>query len=338
MADFELSRADSELSLESSLTNFVNDELRKQTLMIVDDYQSNLHAMNGLFSRHYDVVLKDNAKDAISYAINQNVDLILLDVDMPEMNGYEACSELKANAITSNIPIIFVTAATSPEEEEKGLMLGALDYVVKPVNLSILRARVKNHMEMIYYRKKLEVLSCVDGLTGVSNRRQLDTMLQQNISSTVRFGRSLALLMIDVDDFKAYNDTYGHPEGDECLKQLAKAFMSIKRRDTDVVGRYGGEEFAVILQNTDLEGGMVIANELLNSVRNLNIEHAGSSTNNIVTVSIGLTAFKAKHDVHQEITLEDFVKQADEQLYKAKQNGKNCISYDSNEYVTDLHL
>jgi len=324
MANPELSSARSELSLRPS---HVNTDLTKQTLMIVDDYQSNLKAMVGLFEFHYDVVLKDNAKDAINYAIQEEVDLILLDVDMPEMNGYEACTALKSNAMTAHIPIIFVTAAGSADEEEKGLLMGAVDYVVKPVNLSILRARVKNHMELIYYRKKLEVLSSVDGLTGVSNRRQLDTVLLLHYASTIRFGHSMAFLMIDIDDFKAYNDTYGHAKGDECLKQVAQTILAVMRRETDVVGRYGGEEFGVSLQDTDIEGGIVVANEILTSVRDLNIQHAGSLTHKIVTVSIGLAVFEAKQNNHQEITLDEFLQQADKQLYKAKHSGKNRFSY-----------
>lgn len=311
-----------------------NSELNKQTLMVVDDYQSNLQAMNALFEFQYHVVLQDNAKDAINYATQQNVDLILLDVDMPVMNGYEACTALKSNPITAHIPIIFVTAADSSDEEAKGLLLGAVDYVVKPVNLTILRARVRNHMELIYYRKQLEILSCVDGLTGASNRRQLDTMLLQHYASTIRYGHCLTLLMIDIDDFKAYNDTYGHVKGDQCLKQIAHTIMSVRRRETDIVGRYGGEEFAVILPDTDADGGLVVANMLLDRIRQLKIENAGVSTHKIVTVSIGLAVFEAKHQEHQDFTLDAFVDQADQQLYKAKHNGKNCVSYSTVEAKT----
>ncbi|WP_340680699.1 diguanylate cyclase [Paraglaciecola sp.] len=324
MANPELSKANSQWNLGRPIAN---GELRQQTLMIVDDYQSNLHAMDALFKSEYKVVLQNNAKQAIDYAIQEEVDLILLDVDMPEMNGYEACAALKSNTLTAHIPIIFVTAADSPDDEEKGLLLGAVDYVVKPLNLSILRKRVRNQMESIHYRKKLEFLSCVDGLTGASNRRQLDTMLLQHYASTIRYGNCLALLMIDIDNFKLYNDTYGHIKGDQCLQQVAEAIMSVRRRETDIVGRYGGEEFAVVLPDTDVEGGLVVANKLLHRIRELKIEHKGMSTNKIVTVSIGLAVFEAKHCNHQETSLEDFVNQADKQLYVAKHNGKNGVSH-----------
>lgn len=215
MANFGLSSAHMEFNAISASKSSV---FEKQTLLVVDDYISNLDAMSALFKFKYRVVVRDNAKDAINFAINNDVDLILLDVDMPVINGYDACAVLKANTMTAHIPIIFVTAASSPEDEEKGLGLGAVDYVVKPVNVAILRARVGNHMELIRYRKKLEVLSCVDGLTGVSNRRQLDAMLSQHYASAIRFGHCLTLLMIDIDNFKAFNDIYGHRKGDECLR------------------------------------------------------------------------------------------------------------------------
>lgn len=304
----------------------VHNELPKQTLMIVDDYQSNLDAMNALFSFMYKVVLKDNAKDAIDYAINEEVDLILLDVDMPHMSGYEACEVLKSNEVTAHIPIIFVTAADSPDEEEKGLLLKAVDYIVKPINLPILHVRVRNQMEVVRSLKKLEELSSIDGLTGVCNRRQLDTMMLQHYASTIRHGHCLALLMIDIDNFKQYNDNYGHVQGDECLKQVADAIKTVRRRETDLVGRYGGEEFAVVLPETDVEGALVVATKVLNQVRDLQIPHAANKPHQIVTVSIGVAVFEPINH-HQELSLDEFVNQADEQLYVAKRHGKNCVKH-----------
>jgi diguanylate cyclase (GGDEF)-like protein len=310
----------------SGRTNGYND-LDKQTLMIVDDYQSNLDAMQSLFGFMYKVVLFDNAKDAINYAMNEEIDLILLDVDMPNMNGYQACEILKSNELTAHIPVIFVTAADSPDEEEKGLLLRAVDYIVKPINLPILHVRVRNQMELVRSRKKLEELSCVDGLTGASNRRQLDTMLLQYYASTIRHGHCLALLMIDIDNFKLYNDNNGHVQGDDCLQQVAQAVMSVRRRETDVVGRYGGEEFAVVLPETDIAGALLVANKVLNKVRDLKIKHSTNKPYEIVTVSIGLAIFEAKGCHEQEVSLEAFVNQADVQLYAAKHNGKNRVEH-----------
>lgn len=304
-----------------------NSELRKQTLMVVDDYRSNLQAMNALFEFQYQVVLFDNAKEALAYAQTDVVDLILLDLDMPDMHGYDACEELKSSPLTAYIPVIFVTASDSSDDEARGLLLGAVDYITKPVNLTILRARVRNHMELVYYRKQLEILSSVDGLTGVANRRQLDTMLLQHFASTVRFGHCMTLMMIDIDDFKPYNDLYGHMQGDDCLKRVARAIQSVRRRETDFVGRYGGEEFAMVLPDTDLEGGLVMANKLLQVVRGLNIEHQGASATDSVTISIGLTVFEAKSEQAKQQTVEQLIECADKQLYAAKHKGKNRVSY-----------
>ncbi len=301
-------------------------ELRGQTLMVIDDYDSNLQAMNGLFESQYEVVLFDNAKNALEHLQQETVDLILLDLDMPDMHGYEACRVLKSNPLTAHIPVIFVTASDSTHDEAKGLLLGAVDYIAKPVNLTILRARVRNHMELVYYRKRLEVLSSVDGLTGVANRRQLDTILQQYFSSTIRFSQCMCLMMIDVDDFKPYNDLYGHMQGDECLKLVANTIDS-SCRETDFVGRYGGEEFVMILPDTDLEGGLIMANKVLQCVRRLNLEHKGATSSDRVTISIGLSVFAASNGEPTQHTAGSLIEMADKQLYKAKRDGKNRVKH-----------
>ena len=325
---------ESQTQLLTAGTSVANSELRKQTLMVVDDYRSNLQAMNALFEFQYQVVMFDNAKEALAFAQVGSVDLILLDLDMPDMHGYDACTELKSNPLTAHIPVIFVTASDSSDDEARGLLLGAVDYITKPVNLTILRARVRNHMELVYYRKQLEILSSVDGLTGVANRRQLDTMLLQHYASTLRFGHSMTLMMIDIDDFKPYNDLYGHMQGDDCLKRVAKALQSVRRRETDFVGRNGGEEFAMVLPDTDLEGGLVVANKLLQAVRVLNIEHQGASETDRVTISIGLTSFEAKGDQSNHHSVEALIELADKQLYIAKRSGKNRVSYDQSTQLS----
>ncbi|WP_028867677.1 GGDEF domain-containing response regulator [Psychromonas arctica] len=313
------------LSLEDDLT--LSSTLSKQTLMIVDDYPNNLFGMKALFSNDYNVAIKDNGEDAIEYINTNVVDLILLDVDMPVMNGYEVCNILKTNTATRHIPIIFVTSAESVAEEQKGLLLGAVDYVIKPVNLNLLRARVSNHMQVVSDRKELEALSSLDGLTGIANRRQLDIMLKQNYASMIRSNENLSIIMLDIDDFKSYNDTYGHTKGDHCLKSVAQTIFQARRRDADTIGRYGGEEFAIILPNTEVEGALLIANDVLDRIRDLKLKHSGNSMHKIVTVSMGLVTFTSQQDNPQHVALEDLVNYADAQLYQAKKKGKNCVSY-----------
>ena len=298
--------------------------LSSQTLMVIDDSKENLSLMKALFESDYQVVTFDDPAESITYAQQGAVDLVLLDVNMPSMHGYDACTQFKSNPLTSQIPIIFVTALSSTENEAKGLSLGAVDYVTKPVNLVILRARVRNHMESVYYRKQLEILSSVDGLTGLANRRSLDSMLQLHYNSTQRFGFNMTLMMIDIDDFKSYNDRYGHVQGDDCLKRIATC-LKAQCRETDFVGRYGGEEFVMVLPDTDLEGGLTMANKLLKAVRKLTKTKDEQSAK--VTISIGLSVFNGRVNSEEQHTVNSLIELADEQLYKAKRSGKNKVCH-----------
>lgn len=299
-----------------------NDELSNQTLMVVDDHQENLSLMQSLFESDYQIVTYDNAIEAIDHAQHFQVDLILLDINMPSMHGYEACRQFKAHPETSFTPIIFVTAADNPESEATGLALGAVDYIIKPVNLAILKARVRNHMELVYYRKQLEFLSNVDGLTGLVNRRRLDSILLSHYNLTLRFAQRLTLMMIDIDNFKSYNDQYGHLQGDDCLRKVAQCLQA-ECRETDTIGRYGGEEFVIVLPDTDVEGALTVATKLLHAVRKLNIESADKES--CVTISIGLTVFDGSNDCGEQPTLQALIQLADEQLYEAKRKGKNRV-------------
>lgn len=301
------------------------DALAAQTLMIIDDYEENLSLMKVVFESSYRVVIFDNATDSINYAQQCAVDLILLDINMPGMHGYDACEALKSNPLTSHIPIIFVTASKSSESEAKGLSLGAVDYITKPINLAIFKARVRNHMESVYYRKQLEILSSVDGLTGLANRRKLDRMLQLHYNSMRRFRYCMSLMVIDIDDFKAYNDRYGHIQGDDCIRRIAHC-LEAQCRETDFVGRYGGEEFIMVLPDTNQRGGLTMAKKLLRAVRKLNIPKQSPSFD--VTVSIGLAVLDGSNKVDDQYsTVESLIELADEQLYKAKRSGKDKVCH-----------
>ena len=300
------------------------ETLTAQTLMIIDDHEENLSLMKVLFESSYQVVTFDNAIDAIDYVQKGAVDIILLDINMPDMHGYDACVVLKSNPLTSHVPIIFVTASKSSESEAKGLSLGAVDYITKPLNLAVLRARVRNHMESVYYRRQLEILSSVDGLTGLANRRKLDSMLQLHYSSTLRFCYCMTLMVIDIDDFKAYNDKYGHIQGDDCIRRIAHC-LEAQCRETDFVGRYGGEEFVMVLPDTDLEGGLTMANKLLRAVRKLDTPNISPPCD--VTVSIGLAILDGSENIDDQHTVESLIELADEHLYKAKRSGKDKVCH-----------
>lgn len=293
----------------------------RQTVLIVDDLPVNVAFASTILEEECNTLTTDNGEEAIRLAIEHQPDLILLDILMPGMNGFEVCRRLKADPRTRAIPVIFLTSLSKEEDEERGLWLGAIDYITKPFSSPVVRARVRNHLELRRQRDLLERLSNVDGLTGIANRRLFDESIQREWLRCQRQGEPLSLLMIDVDLFKSYNDGYGHLAGDECLKRVAGALSHGLARATDVVARYGGEEFACILPVTYVEGAAIVAEQLRASVAGLAIPHAFSSVTDHVTVSIGGAAvFPAP-----EITLTDFLATADRELYEAKRGGRDRV-------------
>jgi diguanylate cyclase (GGDEF)-like protein len=225
--------------------------------------------------------------------------------------------------MTKNIPIIFVTALNSIDDEVKGLELGAVDFITKPFAPIIIKKRVETHIKLHEYYTQLDELSRLDGLTNIPNRREYDNIIKQEFKRAQRSGLSLTLLMMDIDYFKRYNDTYGHGMGDECLKKVASVFADVVKRTGDMVARYGGEEFIIILPHTDTKGASRIADEILNEVRALNIPHEQSLVANMVTLSIGIAAtIPSQSDNYHSLE-----KKADEALYRAKESGRNrwCI-------------
>lgn len=218
----------------------------RSNVLIVDDSRTNIAIMKDILSEDHEVFSALTGKDALKIARQENVDLILLDVVMPEMDGYEVCKRLKADPVTKNIPVIFVTSMSEMGDETKGLELGAIDYMIKPVRAPIIKARVRNHLELKKYRDFLENLSMVDGLTGVWNRRHFNEVLDKEWRRAMRGTHLISVILLDVDFFKKYNDHYGHLAGDDCLRQVTKALKETARRGGDMVARYGGEEFVII--------------------------------------------------------------------------------------------
>jgi diguanylate cyclase (GGDEF)-like protein len=234
------------------------------------------------------------------------------------MDGFEICKRLQADDSTRNIPVIFVTAHTDAAQETQGLELGAVDFISKPVNPAVVRARVKTHLTLKLQSDLMRKLVFLDGLTGVFNRRYFDQQLAMEMARAVRNQSPLSLILLDVDFFKRYNDCYGHQMGDDCLRQIALTLKEGLRRPADLVARYGGEEFACILPETDFSDAMLIARELELKVRNKNIPHEDSDTAAVVTISLGVAGRRGStgEDVAALLTL------ADEQLYLAKHSGR----------------
>ncbi len=297
-------------------------ETRKQTVLIVDDAPTNIQLLSMVLGHEHELLFATHSQEALELAVAQTPDLVLLDVMMPGLNGYEVCMRLKADPRTRSIPVIFVTALSREEDEAKGLEAGAIDYIVKPFSPPIVRARVRNHLELKRYRDFLENLSATDGLTGIPNRRQFDEFLAREWRRAVRSQLPLSLIMMDIDYFKAFNDCYGHLAGDDCLRQVAQVLATGARRPADLVARYGGEEFVCVLPETEWSGARLVAQQLGEKVEALRIPHAASPVGDYLTLSLGVGTLTP--DVGQPPTL--LIEQADVQLYAAKQRGRNQVA------------
>lgn len=295
-------------------------EFKKPTILVVDDMTTTLLLIHDLLKDTYEVKIAKSGTKALEILESQNdIDLILLDIEMPDMNGYDVCKRIKNNETIKNIPIIFITGRTSQEDEEYGLNLGAIDYITKPFNKAIVKLRIKNYLDLKIKNDMLEKLSMYDGLTNIRNRRFFDETFEKTFNEIKRDKKSLAVLMIDIDFFKPYNDNYGHGQGDETLRKVAKALEKTIKRASDFVARYGGEEFVILLKDINKNGVEAVANNLLNAVRELKITHEFSKIENYVTISIGASFYNSNSD----ITKLELLLKADETLYSVKNSGRN---------------
>ncbi len=297
----------------------------KQTILIVDDQRIQTLALKKLLHPEWSVQIALNGDEALAIASTEpRPDLILLDIAMPKMNGYEVCKRLKNSEATQDIPIIFVTALDGHANETFGLQLGAVDYIVKPPRASIVRARVRNHLalrktqtELALKNEELEQLAIHDRLTGLYNRRKLDESLEQEMTRAARYGRSLSIIMLDLDYFKRVNDSCGHLAGDAVLVETA-ARLREALRTHDIIGRWGGEEFLVLCPETGLTDATGLAERLRQALAEREFPVAGQ-----LTASFGVTDHRA------EDLLDNLLSRVDTALYCAKQNGRNRVEQET---------
>ncbi len=287
---------------------------RPSKVLIVDDQPALIDILAEALGDEHELLVAISAARAIELA--PSADLILLDVVMPDMDGLEVCRRLKADEATKRIPIIFVTALEQTEDETQGFDAGAVDYIVKPVNPAIVRARVRTHLELKAARDILERLATQDALTGIANRRRFDEALKDEWRRSTRSSRQLTLAIADIDHFKAFNDRHGHAGGDACLRRVAEALQQLCRRPGELAARYGGEEFAFLLPEVDLEGARQFVVRALNAVAALEIEGLALSG------SLGLSVGAVTLIPAPEGTMEGALSVADEGLYKAKKAGR----------------
>ncbi|MFC1750099.1 diguanylate cyclase [Pseudomonadota bacterium] len=295
------------------------------SILIVDDDPTSIKVLAKILQPECHVHFTTHGDKAVSMAEKQQPDLILLDVIMPDLDGYAVCRMLKQNKITADIPVMFVTAKGEEQYEAIGFEAGGVDYLSKPVKPFLLRARIRTHIELKRKRDLLRTLTTLDALTGIANRRRMDEVMAYEWHRAIRQNRStLSCIMIDVDYFKHFNDSYGHWAGDECLRKIATKVKDTLTRKTDLVARYGGEEFICILPETDPEGAIKLAEKLRTAVVSLSIPHAGIEIAEYVTISLGVATIIPTNSIQPHVLIET----ADKQLYRAKQSGRNCISHE----------
>ncbi|MGV8889290.1 MAG: diguanylate cyclase [Pseudomonas sp.] len=304
--------------MEKSMETWLPHPHNRPKLLIVDDQPINIRVLHELFREDCDVFMATSGEQAITVCQTQLPDLILLDVVMEGVDGHEVCRRLKADPATQDIPIIFITAQQQESDEVLGLELGAVDFISKPINPIIVRARVRTHLTLKLQNDLLRSMALMDGLTGVANRRKFDEDILADWRQCFREQKPLSLIMVDVDFFKRYNDQYGHQAGDGCLKSVAQALSETVRRPYDLVARYGGEEFACILPNTDLCGAVQLAEKMQEQIRALGIEHSASDVARVVTLSLGVATLTPTDDFEFQALIEA----ADKQLYEAKKAGR----------------
>ncbi len=292
---------------------------RKPKLLVVDDQAANIQALYQAFAADHQVFMATNGEQALALCASKQPDLVLLDVVMPGMDGYDVCREMKADPETRDIPIIFVTSHSDEEAEASALDAGAVDFITKPVNPRIVRARVKTHLTLKAQTDLLRHWVYIDGLTGIHNRRYFDERLAIEWRRSLRAALPLSLVMMDVDFFKRYNDRYGHQAGDDCLRRVAGALKSALSRGGDLVARYGGEEFVCLLPETDLTGALHVAGALAKAVDAQRIEHADSDAGPNVSLSLGVCT-RLPSSLGSAL---DLLRQADAQLYRAKLLGRH---------------
>ena len=290
-------------------------------ILLVDDQVVNIKILHQLLQDDYDIYMARDGNQAIEMCKKVNPDLVLLDIEMPILNGFDVCAHLKNDPDTQEVAVIFVSGHFDEDKEVRGFQLGAVDFIHKPINPVITKARIKNQIRLKLNTDLLRTIALIDGLTGVANRRQFEQVLPVSWSQCAREKQPLTIILLDIDFFKHFNDTYGHTEGDVCLRLVAQKINDTVNRPYDLVARFGGEEFICILPNTDLIGGTYVAQQIVDSIVSLKIPHINSSISDFVTISAGVSSVVPEYDMSSTTLIEE----ADKQLYIAKDRGRNRV-------------
>lgn len=294
--------------------------MEKDKILVIDDSAVQAEHLCSILSGDYEVDICNTAQEGLARVKEENYSLVLLDVVMPDVDGFMLLQELKGTVLTKHIPVILLTSLADVQYEERGLLLGAVDYVAKPFSPVIIKARVNTHIQLYHYQTKFREQAMVDGLTGVPNRRRYEGESLTKWQDAIRFSLPMSICIMDIDHFKRYNDTFGHPAGDQTIISVAQTAASYFRRATDLFARYGGEEFVAIFMGNDGPSSFEFLKGLRQAVEDLHIPH-DSPVSPWVTVSVGGVSLvpKAGDDY------ETYLKLADTMLYDAKRFGRNQV-------------
>lgn len=295
----------------------------RHTILIIEDSPLTVKILEDMLKDDYNILTSYYGIEGLEIAEKENPDLIILDILMSPMDGYETCEKLKQNYLTKSIPVIFITALGEMEDEKKGLEIGAIDYITKPFSAPIIKARVKNHLELKHSRDILAELSSLDGLTGIYNRRYFDILMEQEWNKSILSNSVLSVMLMDIDKFKMYNDNYGHLEGDECLRLVANCIKDSANKSKCITARFGGEEFVTLMPNIGNNEAKKFADNIFRALKATKIPFEVSPVDNIVTISAGLgTIYPDESHI-----LTTFIKEVDDLLFASKFNGRNRITY-----------
>jgi diguanylate cyclase (GGDEF)-like protein len=300
-------------------------------LMVDDDPAMRLHLRVRLEREGYLVAEAKGGREGLALCQDKQPDLILLDAMMPDIDGFEFCAQVQTFPGGDRIPILMITGLEDQASVDRAFSVGAADYITKPVHWAVLRQRLRRliqqaqlQMQLEQANQELHRLASMDGLTQLANRRRFDEYLQQEWQRMLREQLPLSLILCDIDFFKPYNDTYGHQAGDRCLQQVAKTLQASVRRPADLVARYGGEELAIILPNTQPHGAAHVAQMVCTAIKALAIPHASSSVHSCITISAGAAAIVPPF----HLSVEDLIAAADRALYQAKAAGRDRCCLD----------
>ena len=289
-------------------------------ILVIDDSPVQCEYLRSILCDEFEIILCQTGREGLLTARNENFSLILLDIIMPDMDGFMLLQELKATEVTKYIPVILITSLSDIQHEEKGLLSGAVDYITKPFSPVIVRARIKSHIQLYHYQMKFKAEASLDALTGVSNRRRYEEEAIVKWRSAIRFGLPFTICMFDIDKFKVYNDTFGHPAGDKVLSAVAQKISSHLHRATDFFARYGGEEFVALCVGDDARPMYDYVIRIRQAVEAMHIPH-NPSVSQWVTVSIGGITVVPPLDGSYDV----YLKMADTMLYEAKESGRNRV-------------